>query len=496
MEMKNVFKKISQSTLGKASVVVIVLALFLLLIQGVKAMSYPWINPMSGGSQYARGFGVALGLVENPITVGDFAGTLDLTPYSGSLFTATDGYDLYVAAFDKFGSVDWDAAFGGDCYEEYPAMHIINCDDQALSVTTDSQGNVIVTGKYIGPMTMGSTILPSYGEEDVFVAKFDKTGTLLWVVDGGGTGEDIGRDVAVDANDDIYVTGSFTDYAEFQGIPVSSSTLSRTAFLAKISSGGMVSYVKSAGGLSDDYGTTVATNQNNDVVLATICYGDVFFDTITLTGDSYDVCLAQYDQTGSIMWAIREGISDGVEEANAVAVDSNDNIVVTGRFNQDTNFSGQALTTPSGGVYSVFIAQYDSLGVLNWVTQSVITANPMPPPTSLASSNANGVAIDVHMKDEIHIVGTYAGEMSFGSYVLPRTKANDGVNVYIVELDSNGNAVWVDVGGGVNTEVITDIASHPLSDLRAFTGRFFEKFDIGSYTFNAGSTADAFVGVF
>jgi hypothetical protein len=52
-------------------------------------------------------------------------------------------------------------------------------------------------------------------EFDVFVAKYDRDGTLLWATSAGGAAGDGGHDIAIDHPGDIHVTGVFSDTATF-----------------------------------------------------------------------------------------------------------------------------------------------------------------------------------------------------------------------------------------------------------------------------------------
>jgi hypothetical protein len=80
---------------------------------------------------------------------------------------------------------------------------------QATAV--DAQGNVFVTGSFTGQAGFGSSLLVAAGFDDVFLAKWDATARAwAWAVAGGGTSSDVGRGLAVSGGE-IYVTGSVTN---------------------------------------------------------------------------------------------------------------------------------------------------------------------------------------------------------------------------------------------------------------------------------------------
>ena len=83
----------------------------------------------------------------------------------------------------------------------------------------DGNGNTYLTGSFSGPADFdpgpGVVELSSLGENDVFVCKYDPDGALIWArsAEGGGLGEEIGRDIAVDGEGNVFVAGEFSDGA-------------------------------------------------------------------------------------------------------------------------------------------------------------------------------------------------------------------------------------------------------------------------------------------
>jgi Ca2+-binding RTX toxin-like protein len=117
--------------------------------------------------------------------------------------------------------------------------------DRGRGIAVDNSGNSYVTGVFSGTATFGpgeanETTLTSAGS-DVFVAKYDSTGALVWAKQAGGTSEDSGQGIAVDGSGNSYVTGQFDGTATFGPGEANETTLtsdgSSDVFVAKLGAG-------------------------------------------------------------------------------------------------------------------------------------------------------------------------------------------------------------------------------------------------------------------
>ncbi|MCX7427645.1 MAG: SBBP repeat-containing protein [Planctomycetia bacterium] len=114
------------------------------------------------------------------------------TGFIGALGAAGRVYaDAYVAKFDPSGNLLWSHEIGSSSY------------DQGFSVAVDATENVYVTG-----VTEGSLGGPNAGDDDVFLAKYDSLGNLLWCEQMGTSAWEWSGSVAVDRAGDVYISGS------------------------------------------------------------------------------------------------------------------------------------------------------------------------------------------------------------------------------------------------------------------------------------------------
>ena len=112
-------------------------------------------------------------------------------------------YDINLLKYDSTGNLLFAKSYGGAST------------DIASGGALDSLGNFYLTGFYMNTIVFGSTILVSNGQTDFYLAKFDNTGNVIWAKNGGGISYDGGTGIAIDKYNHVYVTGYFSDVADF-----------------------------------------------------------------------------------------------------------------------------------------------------------------------------------------------------------------------------------------------------------------------------------------
>ncbi|MBA4373002.1 MAG: hypothetical protein C0402_09065 [Thermodesulfovibrio sp.] len=205
--------------------------------------------------------------------------------------------------------------------------------DIARATAVDDNGNIYVVGSFQGTVVFGNPssaeaskfTLASNGGSDMFVGKIDAGGKWLWVVKGGGTGEDLANAIAVDKDGDVYVTGSFQPPAIFGSTPPvyaepAIPNQNIDVFVAKISTNGNWVWVNTAKGEQEQLGTAIAVNKIKEVFVAGTFRLNIRFSvdgsnheltTKSYTGDKasndYDVFVAKINAGGEWKWALSGG---------------------------------------------------------------------------------------------------------------------------------------------------------------------------------------------
>jgi hypothetical protein len=275
-------------------------------------------------------------------------------------------------------------------------------------VAVDSQGAVVVTGEFQGAADFGSFNqgdLISNGEDDVFVAKHIP-GFITLTDTFGGIGADFGLGVAIDASDNIVITGSFQNQLNFHGQGHASHG-SNDIFLAEYDPQLAPVWSKWVGGTGNDQGAGIATDPAGQVIVTGWCQGSVdlgggIFASISAYDDAF---VARYDATGAYVISRHFGGS-GPDSAGGygIAADGTDALVVTGAFFGTVDFGGGALV--SAGADDVFVAKYGAdlaapvLSTPGAQTLSISSfPNPFNPRTMLTYTVPSRGAVNVSIFD-------------------------------------------------------------------------------------------------
>ncbi|RMG81182.1 MAG: hypothetical protein D6714_13395 [Bacteroidetes bacterium] len=309
-----------------------------------------------------RGRAVATTIQGDIIAVGDYIGAANF----GSLKLPEGGpnEDTYLAKYASDGEVLWAKAITG------------NFMVSAYDVATNPEGDIFVIG-YFGHHNIGGHVifdevqLESSGGRDIFVAKYDSEGKLLWARRAGasGTGPSGGYDyathVAPDNQGGCLVTGWFQGEAQFGTFKLTSSG-GRDIFLAKYSETGEVLWAVRAGGPLNDQGAAVVIDQQQNHYCTGFFRGKAFFGTneIHSTGES-DIFVAKYDRNGALLW-LRQMGGDGEafnsDSATGMAINPNGQIVLSGFFSGNMKIGNRILK--SQGKEDFFLVFFDEQGNL------------------------------------------------------------------------------------------------------------------------------------
>ncbi|WP_247232085.1 SBBP repeat-containing protein [Telluribacter sp. SYSU D00476] len=305
-----------------------------------------WVQRIGGaGIDYGRS--IAVDESGNVYVTGNFDGKITV---GATTLTSSDVSDIFIAKFNTNGEGQW-------VQKVTSIVGSFSEIDQGNGIAVDKSGNVFVTGSFSGRATFNTTTLTSSGFTDIFIAKYNQHGQLQWVQKAGGSQNDGGNSIVTDENGDVYITGYFVDSALF-GTTVFNGTGGIDVFLAKYSSNGEVQWARQGGGTGFDLGFSISVD-NNGYVYVTGTYSDVAnFGTKSLTTGGLfdrDIFIMKYSSSGTFIWAEKAGATGGIDEGHGIAVDALGNMTVTGSFLGSATFGSTTLTSHSN---DIFIAKF------------------------------------------------------------------------------------------------------------------------------------------
>ena len=186
----------------------------------------------------------------------DGSGNAYISGYTyGSLGEPNAGlFDAFLAKYDSSGSVLWTRQIG------------TTANDESCSVAVDGSGNAYISG-----WTYGSLGGPNAGDGDVFLAKYDSSGLLLWTRQIGTTTWDVSQSVAVDGLGNAYISG-YT-YGSLGGPNPNPGYAD--AFLAKYNSSGSLLWTRQIGTSADDGSGSVAVDGLGNAYISGETYGSL-----------------------------------------------------------------------------------------------------------------------------------------------------------------------------------------------------------------------------
>lgn len=211
-------------------------------------------------------------------------------------------------------------------------------------IAVDMFDNVYVAGGYWGTKQFGSQTMVSNGGTDIFVIKFDSSGTQQWVKSAGGVLDDRANSIIVDIYGDLYITGEFRDRFAFgnDSINNNGSPGGRDIFVAKMTQAGNWVWAKKAGSNSgSERGNRISGNSKGNLfVTGEIMDNAKFGNGITLStnGGGVQIFVASIDTSGKWKWALTaDGISE--DRGNAIVADNNCNLYSTGYYQSNVSFN-------------------------------------------------------------------------------------------------------------------------------------------------------------
>ena len=355
------------------------------------ASTAQWAKEIGGDTNTVRD--IAIDSNGNTFVTGVYTSSSGVT-IGGVSLSATTGTNVYLIKYTPGGTAEW----------------ALNLEGNGETVAVDSDGNVYVSGSYNSsstnvdvPSTDGNPLIGKLVPTTrvaTFLIKYDNAGVAQWATHLDGTdsynGDDIGRNLAIDSDSNVYLTGSYNGYFGFNAY----------------------SYANSADDTSPNLQLPIANNNS--------------------------AFLVKYNSSGTVQWV--KGINaSGNAIGYGVATDTTSNVYITGEYAASTEVDvGNSETLPVTTGVASFLIKYDTTGTTQW-TKKID-----------GSSTDNGVSLVTGKDGNVHILGNYtSGAVVISPFItLPDTSGN--TTTFLVTYDTQGVAQWATTIDGSGNDVVTD----------------------------------------
>lgn len=354
--------------------------------------------------------------------------------------------------------------------------------DYGYGVCTDAAGNIYVAGKYEDGFTIEGNEVYCAGNHDMFLAKYNSSGSLQWFRRGGGLNGDYAHGLTCDANGNVYVAGEIDDDGYFltnatDSVLVDANPSPDDAFVAKYDTDGNLLWVKAYGGYAREEARAIAIDVSGNSYIIGKFNGPMTLGTTTITGDTDgDAFIAKLDPSGNPLWAKRIG-GPNEDSGRGIAVDVAGNVYAVGGFQGTADIGGMSAT--SVGYRDVYLGKWATDGTPVWVKI----------PGGSLDDVAWGISLDA--SGNPYITGEFNGDAWFDAIKIYNSKMGE---VFIAKYNPAGNAQWATAFG----DTLMDVARAITTDgTNVFvTGNYGGSITVGSTTVNAADSTDIFVASF
>jgi hypothetical protein len=453
---------------------VLFLTIFYFSNSWAQAPTLNWANGFLGGANTTdKAYATVIDQSGNVYVTGSFSGTTDFDPGTGifNLTAATNpngSYeDIFIAKYSISGALIWAKRIGG------------SATDFGTDIVLDGLGNPVICGRYTHSITVFIDFDPGPGVFQLnggnttgisaFVLKLSSVGNFLWA---SSTSAGVyPYSMIRNTDESIVLTGGFAANVDFDpgpgtfllATPTSgTNAYGENSFVWKLSSTGNFLFAKkfgniafSAGGCgAPDFpcaeaGRSICSDQMNNLYITGLFTGNADFDpgtsNFTLTTSVTDAYLLKLSVNGDFIWAQKFGANTTtIERGTSVAVDINNNVLVSGLFSSTTDFDNSAanVNLTSTGGSDIFFIKLTASGNLVWAKS--IGGGPINALDDFQSKifmSENGTSFILS--------GNFQGTMDFD----PNAGVNNRTSVgssdcFFAKYNTDGSLSWAQSFGG------------------------------------------------
>ncbi|MBK9254950.1 MAG: T9SS type A sorting domain-containing protein [Saprospiraceae bacterium] len=302
-----------------------------------------WIKKI-GGNRVDTGYDIVSDAAGNVYVAGTYMDTLRIADQIALIGDARPGG--FVLKLDTDGNLLWALRL------ESSVSAVVK------SLTLDKTGDLIVAGNFEGILDadQGDQFVPlsSAGNADIFYAKYNTSGALIWAYKTGSTDIENLTQIITDTAGHIYITGEFraplTIDVGSEPITILPSGLT-DAFLIKFDGDGVAEWAKAIGGVGFDSGYGIAVDPQNHILLTGRYANTVNFNgiennpaAIRTSKGSWDGFVLKLTQEGEFVWVTSIGGTSN-DQGRSITTNNNGIIYVSGMFRDTVDFDNHSVNS-------------------------------------------------------------------------------------------------------------------------------------------------------
>lgn len=351
--------------------------------------------------------------------------------------------------------------------------------DEIKSVCVDSNKNCYVIGNTYSsnlPITLGLINDTASGNYDVFLAKFDSCGALIWSTYFGGIGYESAEKMEITHDGNIVFCGYTTSVTTptTLGCFQPNNNGGYDCYLTKITPNGLIIWSTFFGKSGADFAFDLKIDALDNIIIGGTSTSTNLYTTPLSFQPNHkgntDAFIARFTKTGLPKWCTYYG-GAGSEDIHALGIDLNCNIIGVGEsFSNNLNTSAAAFQSFNEGASDTYIIKLDSSGARVFSTYL----------GGSGSDDASGIVCDT--SNNIYIAG-HTSSLDFDTTAFSYQPAhNGGIDCYLTKWSPNGTLIKSTLFGGMLNDYSSRLISLSNSEILLLTET--ESTNLPTYTFS------------
>jgi hypothetical protein len=360
----------------------------------------------------------------------------------------------------------------------------ITCSSVTHDIAIDASGNIYTIGDFDGSVDANSgsgttTLAAQESGNRTFIIKTSAAGTLIWAKCFQGEGTANPRGIAVDANENVYLTGTFSETVDFNpgsGTFELTSVSNFDMYMAKLDASGNFVWAKKINAGSFVSPNKVAIDINGNPVFVGYFSGTCDFNpnvgASSLTGSSNSFIL-KLDASGNFVY-VKHFAATSANSILSIQIDAAGDMFLGGYYSTTTDFDPNAGVTNLSVISfsrDAFFCKLSNEGNLIWAK-------------GIGGANSDELrALDLDNNGNILVAGTFRNSVDFnpgsGSFVM-QTSGSTLDDIFIAKYSPTGEFIWAEqVGssaGNFTDENVNDLAVDPSGNV-VLVGFYYDEID-------------------